>query len=141
MDKRPLIGITMGDPSGIGPEIINKLFLEDSLLTFCNPIIIGDIKVMSEYADNSILIHEITSPDKAKFLSGIMNVLKISALEKKDYVPGRPTVEGGLAMVKYILSAVEMCVKGRMSAMVTCPLNKALMNKAGYNYQGHTQLI
>ncbi|MGD9159495.1 MAG: 4-hydroxythreonine-4-phosphate dehydrogenase PdxA [Desulfobacteraceae bacterium] len=141
MNERPLIGITMGDPSGIGPEIINKLFLEDNLLTFCNPIVIGDPAVISEYADRSFTINEIISSDEAKFISGTMDVLKISALDKNDYIPGKPTLAGGVAMVKYILSAVDMCVKGQIAAMVTCPLNKALMNKAGYNYQGHTQLI
>lgn len=141
MEKRPLIGITMGDPSGVGPEIINKLFLDNNLITYCNSIVIGDIKVLSEYADSSILINEIASPDKAEFIPGTINVLKISSLDKKDYIPGNPTLAGGRAMVKYILSAVDMCIKGQISAMVTCPLNKALMNNAGYNYQGHTQLI
>jgi len=141
MDKRPLIGITMGDPSGVGPEIISKLFLEDNLLTFCNPIIIGDMKVLSEYADRSLLLHEIAAPDEAECTPRTMDILKISTLDKKDYIPGKPTIAGGTAMVKYILSAVDMCVKGKIAAMVTCPLNKALMNKAGYDYQGHTQLI
>ncbi|MBN2418715.1 MAG: 4-phospho-D-threonate 3-dehydrogenase, partial [Deltaproteobacteria bacterium] len=85
MDKRPIIGITMGDPSGIGPEIINKLFLDDSLLSICNPIIFGDTNVLSEYADRSLMIREITSPDAAEWIQGTMNVLIISALDKKDY--------------------------------------------------------
>ena len=141
MDKRPFIGITMGDPSGIGPEIINKLYLDENLLTICNPIVIGDIKVMAEYADTSLTLNKITSPGEAKLVPGIMNVLQISALGKNDFIPGKPTLAGGVAMVKYILSAVDLCVKSQLAAMVTCPLNKALMNKAGYNFQGHTQLI
>lgn len=141
MDKRPLIGITMGDPSGVGPELINKLFFDKDLLSICNPLVIGDAGVISEYAESSILINEITSLENAKFTSGTLNVLKISELEKKEYIPGKPTLSGGKAMVNYIISAVDLCCKGQIAAMVTCPLNKALMNKAGYNYQGHTQLI
>ena len=141
MNKKPIIGITMGDPSGIGPEIINKLFFDERALSICNPLILGDPTVLSKYNFNSILIREIDSLNEAKFTPGTMNVLKISGLDKKDFVPGKPTIAGGIAMVKYILTAVEMCVKGQIAAMVTCPLNKALMNKAGYNYQGHTQLI
>jgi len=141
MGKRPLIGITMGDPSGIGPEIINKLFLDNNLLSICNPLVIGDMEVLSEYADDSLSINEIASLNEAKFTSGTMDVFKLSSLEKKDFLPGNPTPAGGAAMVKYILAAVDMCVKGEIAAMVTCPLNKALMNSAGYNYQGHTQLI
>jgi 4-hydroxythreonine-4-phosphate dehydrogenase len=141
MKKRPLIGITMGDPSGIGPEIINKLFLDENILTFCNLVVIGDPIVLSEYAGSSLLIHEITSLNEAKFIPETIDVFKVSRLDKQDYIPGKPTLAGGTAMVKYILSAVDMCIKGQISAMVTCPLNKAIMNKAGYKYQGHTQLI
>ena len=141
MNKKPYIGITMGDPSGIGPEIINKLFFDENILTICNPIVIGDISVLSEYAGSSLRIHEIRSFKEAKFIPGTMDVFKISELDKQDYIPGKPTLAGGVAMVKYILAAVDMCIKGEIAAMVTCPLNKALMNKAGYNYQGHTQLI
>ena len=141
MNKKPIIGITMGDPSGIGPEIINKLFFDERALSICNPLILGDPTVLSKYNFNSILIREIDSLNEAKFTPGTMNVLKISGVNLADFVPGKPTIAGGIAMVKYILTAVEMCVKGQIAAMVTCPLNKALMNKAGYNYQGHTQLI
>jgi len=141
MDKRPVIGITMGDPSGIGPEIINKLFLDNNLLSICYPIVIGDAGVISEHADRSLSIHEIVSPDEAKLTSGTIDVYKMSTLDKKDFLPGKPTLAGGTAMVKYIFSAVDMCVNNQIAAMVTCPLNKALMNRAGYNYQGHTQLI
>ena len=141
MNKQPVIGITMGDPSGIGPEIITKLFIEDNMLTFCNPMIIGDANVLSKYAGSALAIREIASPDEAEYRPGTMDVMKISSLDKKDYLPGKPTLEGGAAMVEYILSAVDMCLKGQIAAMVTCPLNKALMNKAGYSYQGHTQLI
>lgn len=141
MDKLPLIGITMGDPSGVGPEIITKLFLDNSIANTCNYFVLGDIKALSEYADTALIINEITSLDDAKCLPGTIDVLNISELEKKDYLPGKPTLAGGVAMVKYILTAVDLCTKGQIEAMVTCPLNKALMNKAGYNFQGHTQLI
>ena len=141
MNKKPIVGITMGDPSGIGPEIINKLFLDENILSICNPIVIGDPSVLSDHAGNSLQIHEIRSFDEAKCTSGTLDIFKVSELDKHDCIPGNPTLAGGIAMVKYILSAVDMCIKGEIAAMVTCPINKALMNKAGYNYQGHTQLI
>lgn len=141
MDNKPVIGITMGDPSGVGPEIITKLLFQDDIFKICKPVIIGDPKVLSSYAGSSIRINEISSTKEIKGIPKNIDVIKISALDKKDFCPGKPTVAGGEAMVKYILTATDMALKGEISAMVTCPLNKALMNKVGYNYEGHTQLI
>ncbi len=141
MDKRPVIGITMGDPAGIGPEIICRLAREDDVFEICRPIVIGDPGVLSEYADASVRIKETDTVSETQGRTGVIEVMKISSLVKKDYIPGKPTLAGGTAMVKYILAAVDMASKGDISAMVTCPLNKALMNRAGYNYEGHTQLI
>ena len=141
MEKRPVIGITMGDPSGVGPEIICRLARESDVFEICRPIVIGDPGVLSEYADTSFQIKETNTVSETQGRTGVVEVIKISSLVKKDYIPGRPTLAGGTAMIKYILAAVDMASKGDISAMVTCPLNKALMNRAGYNYEGHTQLI
>ena len=56
-------------------------------------------------------------------------------------IPGKPTVEGGRAMVDYIMRAVDMALRRDLDAMVTCPISKALMHRAGHLYDGHTQLI
>ncbi len=131
----------MGDPSGIGPEIICKLLAEGVVFRVCRPVVIGDPGVLSDYTTIPIIINEISKPGDALGKAGHMEVLKISSLKKQDHLAGKPTPSGGVAMVKYILTAVDMALKGDISAMVTCPLNKALMNRVGYKYEGHTQLI
>ncbi len=141
MDTRAVTGITMGDPSGVGPEIIAKVFHEDDIFRICRPIIIGDPGVLSKYIDNSIMINEIASPEDAVGQKGQVEVIRISSLKKADFIPGKPTPAGGKAMVDYILSAVDMTISGGLSAMVTCPINKALMNRAGFNFEGHTELL
>lgn len=141
MSRLPIIGITMGDPSGIGPEIIARLFLEKAIHEVCLPVVIGDAGVISEYAEKSIRIKEISDIEEISDNPGIMDVIGISNLDKKSYLPGSPSLQGGIAMVKSILKAVDLAQKDEISAMVTCPLNKALMNRAGYNFEGHTQLI
>ncbi len=141
METKPIIGITMGDPSGVGPEIIIKLFMESDLFNCCTPVVLGDPAVLAAYADNSVYINKINDIKDVTYQKGALNILPISQLDKQDYIPGKPTLAGGVAMVKYILTAVDLCKNGELSAMVTCPLNKALMNRAGYNYEGHTQLI
>lgn len=141
MKKLPVIGITMGDPSGIGPEIISKLYIEENIHEICRPVVIGDPGVMAEYVRNSLRISEVSSCRDISANPDNMEIIKVSNLDKKSYQPGKPSIEGGVAMVEAVIKAVELAQREEISAMVTCPINKALMNSAGYNFEGHTQLI
>lgn len=145
MEKMPIIGITMGDPSGIGPEIIVKALSDPGVCSYCRPVVLGDPVVLSlclrYLPDMSVSINEIADADKAKGIPGQVDVIPLSRLEPDSAIPGSPSREGGRAMAKYIVSAVEMAKKGEISAMVTCPISKTLLNEAGYNFEGHTQLI
>ncbi|MDB4443880.1 4-hydroxythreonine-4-phosphate dehydrogenase PdxA [bacterium] len=133
----------MGDPSGIGPEIIVKAFSDSNLYSRCRPLVLGDPEVLSRYLKGGTApaIHEITRPSDATGSPGKIDLMAISRLDRDLTMPGHPTIESGKAMVQYILRAVEMAKQGDIAAMVTCPISKALMNEAGYAYEGHTQLI
>ncbi|MBW1851820.1 MAG: 4-hydroxythreonine-4-phosphate dehydrogenase PdxA [Deltaproteobacteria bacterium] len=131
MSDIPLIGITMGDPAGIGPEIIVKALADKEIYAFCQPLVLGDPEVLSStlpMAAQEMSLNTLTTPSESNLKSDTIR-------------PGKPTVEGGKAMVKYIFRAVEMIQKGKLGAMVTCPISKVLMHQAGYPYDGHTQLI
>jgi 4-hydroxythreonine-4-phosphate dehydrogenase len=145
MKDLPLIGITMGDPSGIGPEIILKALSDPEICSFCRPVILGDPVVLSLYLkdmpDMPIKINEIAYIDKSEGIQGSIDLIPLSRLEPDSALPGNPTKEGGRAMAEYIIAAVEMAREGKISAMVTCPISKTLLNDAGYNFEGHTQLI
>ena len=134
----------MGDPAGIGPEIIVKALADDAIYRFCRPVILGDpnslystVKDMAYGTSLEIISH----PSKAGTAPGTIYLLPLSSLNNRSIQPGKPSVEGGRAMVEYIIRAVEMTIKNDLGAMVTCPINKALMHRAGYHYDGHTQLI
>ena len=140
----PIIGITMGDPAGIGPEIILKALADKSIYSLCRPVIFGDPEILSSTILTSckeISLNIISSPMEVKSITGKIDLLAISRLKRGAILPGKPTVEGGKAMVEYIFRAVEMIQEGQLEAMVTCPISKILMNQAGYRYEGHTQLI
>ena len=145
MKDLPIIGITMGDPSGIGPEIIIKALSDPEIYSFCRPVILGDPVVLSLYLkvmpDMSIKINEIEYIDESEGIQGRIDLIPLSRLEPDSALPGNPTREGGKAMAEYIIAAVEMAMEGKISAMVTCPISKTLLNDAGYNFEGHTQLI
>jgi len=86
-------------------------------------------------------INKISKPSEAKGRYGTIDLVPLSTLRGDLIIPGKPVVEGGQALVKYIIKAVEMARLGQIAAMVTCPINKALMHGAGYHFEGHTQLI
>jgi len=144
MSNIPLIGITMGDPAGIGPEIIVKALADKEIYAFCQPLVLGDPEVLSStlpMAAQEMSLNTLTTPSEARAVPGEIDLVAVSNLKSDTIRPGKPTVEGGKAMVKYIFRAVEMIQKGKLGAMVTCPISKVLMHQAGYPYDGHTQLI
>jgi len=143
MDQRPVIGITLGDPSGIGPEIVLKALSDVGIYDICRPLVIGDSGALSSIRTGSgkTPIQGIRAPAQARGKPGHIDLLSLSALKERDRIPGRPAVEGGQAMVEYIRKAVELALQGEIGAMVTCPISKILMQQAGCPFEGHTQFI
>lgn len=144
MTDLPLIGITMGDPAGVGPEIIVKALADSSIYESCRPVVLGDKEILSSTigrAPEKISLDVIPTPSEASSTPEKIDLISLSGLRNRDIQPGRPTVEGGRAMVEYVIRAVEMSQGGELGAMVTCPISKALMHRAGHPYEGHTQLI
>lgn len=118
------IGITLGCPAGIGPEIVLKA-LTHAFPEDLEPVILGDKKLLSEVAERLSL------PEPAKAIS-------LSAL---SYCPGKPTRETASAMVCYIKEGARLCLKGELHALVTCPISKAALKMAGEPYPGHTEML
>lgn len=142
MSDLPLIGITMGDPSGIGPEIILKALSDSKIYDLCRPVVLGDPGAFINFESlKGLIINEISKPTDARAMPEQLDILAISRLKRDKMIPGKPTLAGGEAMVKFILRAVEMAQSSELAAVVTCPISKALMNEAGYHFEGHTELI
>ena len=143
MKTLPVIGITMGDPSGIGPEIIIKTLSDSAIYEICRPVVYGDpgalnvdVKGISKHS-----VKEIRGPNESQGIPGKIDLIVCSRLKREGIIPGKPSLEGGSAMVQYIIKATEEAIRKGLSAIVTSPINKALMNEAGHHFEGHTQLI
>ena len=144
LSELPLIGITMGDPAGIGPEVIVKALADNSIYGLCRPVVLGDPEILSSAISKyrqKLSPNIISSPLETMSTPGKIDLMAVSRMKGEPVIPGKPTVEGGKAMVDYILQAVEMTRKKELEAMVTCPISKVLMHQAGHFYEGHTQLI
>ena len=143
-NDRPIIGITMGDPVGIGPEIILLSLITPSIYEVCKPLVIGDSRILDtakKSTQSPLEIEPVNIPDHGIYKYGVVDVLNVSELDPEKTSWGNPTVQTGEAMVRYITAATDLAIKKRIAAMVTCPINKMAMHLSGCRYNGHTELL
>ncbi len=137
--KKP-IGITMGDPCGIGPEIVARIFA-DGLPE--QAVVIGDAKVMDRAVRAlglPLQVKPIASVDEAVSDSKLIAVLNVSDLPD-DLPIGQVDARAGRASYDYVVRAVDEALAGNIAAIVTAPINKEAMKKGGLNYPGHTEIL
>jgi 4-hydroxythreonine-4-phosphate dehydrogenase len=144
--QSPVIAITMGDPAGIGPEIILKALSNEEVYNLSLPLVIGspevlrsEIELMPEKCGN-LQINVINDLKQANFKFPIINVLDPSPLTNR-IEKGKLSAAGGAAAVSYITCASELGKKGLIEAIVTAPINKQAVHMAGYDFPGHTELL
>jgi 4-hydroxythreonine-4-phosphate dehydrogenase len=140
----PKIGITMGDPTGIGPEIVVKALSMEEPFRACRPIVFGDREVLSraiQMQSLSTTLEIIEKIPEEGYLPEKIFLLPISQLDITSLRIGQPDRTCGEAMVKYIEEAVKRARGRELDAITTCPINKKAMNEAGYSFPGHTELL
>lgn len=143
-EHRPIVGITMGDPVGIGPEIICKALNHPEVYDVARPLVIGDVQVLEKaklITGSPCLIATVNAPGAASYRLGCIDVLNSSTLDTKFLVWGQPTEKTGKAMERYIFKAINMALDEDIAAIVTCPINKAALKLGGSHYHGHTELL
>jgi len=144
VEFKPLLAVTMGDASGSGPEIIAKALTDPGIRAESRIVVIGDASTMREAmaitgAPGEIRgIKEISA---ATFQPGVIEVLDLHNVDAGRLVRGRVDPIAGKAAYEYIKMATELALDGRCDAVVTSAINKEALNKAGYHYDGHTQLL
>lgn len=134
----------MGDPVGVGPEIIIKALADARMYQICRPLIIGDLSALERARlalDPHLTINLADRPGAGRYQSGTLDLMALSQLGLKDLEYGRPTPASGAAMVGYILTAIDLAQMQRVSGLVTAPISKISMKLSGYDYPGHTELL
>ncbi|MDQ3585321.1 MAG: 4-hydroxythreonine-4-phosphate dehydrogenase PdxA [Acidobacteriota bacterium] len=142
-EVRPRIGITMGDPAGIGPEVVLKAVAEEAVLKCCLPVIVGDAQLLAHTARTLNLQcgYEVVRRDET-----LPEILDGPVIFHLDNVRGpvEPGVESGVAgraAGEYIEAAVELCAAGQLDAISTAPINKRALFLGGYSFPGHTEFL
>ena len=143
--ERPLLAITMGDPAGVGPEIILKALRRPEVYARCRPLVIGDRRILSRAAPwvgvDGLRYEATETPESATYVAGTITLSDLGNADPQAVAPGQVSAICGRAAVEYVVKACDMATSGTVDAVVTGPLNKAAMSKAGFAYPGHTELL
>lgn len=141
---KPIIAITMGDPAGIGPEIILKALTRNDIYAKCRPIVVGDTAVMElaakQIGREDITINSISSVEDARYEIGNVDVLDMKLIDMYVFEQGKVQAQCGNAAFQYVVTAIKLAMDKTVDATVTAPLNKEALNLAGHHFDGHTEI-
>ena len=143
-DSKPLIAITMGDPCGIGPEVIAKALASAEVYAICRPVVVGSswaMEQVQQFVDAPFKIREVDSPTEAGLLLGLVEVVDPHNLNPEDVTVGRVSPACGKAAMEWVSAAAQLALSGQVSALATAPVNKEAASLAGYTAIGHMELL
>ena len=143
MSKKPILGITMGDPASIGPEITVKALSDPAIYEKCSPIIIGDAAVMEAavgIVGKDVKINAVSDVKEAKFEFGTIDVYDMKLVDMDKLERGVVSAMAGKAAFQYVKKVIELAMNHEVDATVTNALNKEAMNLAGHHFSGHTEI-
>ena len=141
---KPIIGITMGDPASIGPELCLRALAGPALYEKCRPLIVGDSCILRRAMEipgmPRLQINPIRRVEDAVFACGVMDVIDLGCVTPEDAEVGQVSAKAGDAAFRYVKKVIELAMAGEVDATVTNALNKEAMNLAGHHFSGHTEI-
>ena len=142
--RLPILAIPMGDPSGIGPEIIVKALNDKQINMICKPIVIGEPDILEKakkLSNISKKINPINDVSDNRYKSNMINVIPQNNITLSQLVPGSIQATSGKAAYNYIKTAVEISIHNKCDAIVTPPIHKEALKYAGIPDIGHTEIL
>lgn len=145
MSKKPVVGITMGDAAGVGPEIILKALAHKELYEISHPLVIGDKKILErakQYVDSNLEIESIQESqlNDLDYRYGKVFCIDLDLLSENLPI-GQVSGEAGNAAFQYLKKAIELANEKHIDAICTAPLNKEALHLGGHKYPGHTEIL
>jgi len=124
--------------------VVGKALAHSEVYSFCRPLVVGSaafIPADPSHVGAELAVREAASPEDAGFTYGTVDVLSPTSVDPKQVRVGEVCTESGRAAADWVIAAVDLALAGRIDGIVTAPLNKKAMNRAGYHYAGHTELL
>jgi 4-hydroxythreonine-4-phosphate dehydrogenase len=140
----PRIGITMGDPAGVGPEITAKALALPAVAGSCRGVVIGSGDALAEAIDllqSPLRLHRVQAVRECSFAAGTLECVDLANVDMASLPRGAVSPEAGRAAYAYVERAVRLCQGGEIDAMVTAPINKEALAAAGHQHTGHTEIL
>jgi 4-phospho-D-threonate 3-dehydrogenase / 4-phospho-D-erythronate 3-dehydrogenase len=141
---KPLIAVTMGDPAGIGPEIIVGAWSETVVHDWCRPVVVGHPEILRRAVrlwQTGVRVVEVDSPSAVPASPDVIPCIPCGSDEALRVAPGTIDARAGQAAYDAIVAAIHLALEGRVDAITTAPLHKKALHRAGYDYPGHTELL
>lgn len=142
-DSRPVLGISAGDPGGIGPEIAVKALNRADIYDICRPLVVADARFMEDvirFTNVPLSLNRITRPQDGLFIHGTMDILHMANMDPDRLNYKQVVPEQGQASFEYVVKIIELALNKEIDGTVTGPINKAAINAAGHHFAGHTEI-
>lgn len=145
MESRPVIAVPMGDPAGIGPEIVIKALSDSSVINAARCVVVGDGNVLEHamgfYNMPKLAIKRIQQPEAGDYSAGVLNLLDLGNVDMAKFVPGDISGMCGRAAYEYIEKAIALAMAKQAAAVATTPVNKEALKAGGVDFIGHTEIF
>ena len=141
---KPLIAVTMGDPAGVGPEIVAAALAAKETLGAADCVVIGDRKIMERavgIAGASLAVRAIKSPGEGEYKPGVLHLIDMGNIDMDSFAFGKVIGMCGRAAYQYIEESCRLAMAGKVDAVATAPINKESLRAGGVNFIGHTEIL
>jgi 4-phospho-D-threonate 3-dehydrogenase / 4-phospho-D-erythronate 3-dehydrogenase len=142
--KRPILGVTMGDPAGVGPEIIARAAAEPAVRRDSRPVVIGAAATMREalaLVDSPLTLHAVARVGECRWAEGTLEVLDLANVDMATLPRAAVSAAAGQAAYDYVERSVSLAQAGEIHGIVTAPINKEALAAAGMEHTGHTEIL
>ena len=144
MPTLPVLGVTMGDPAGVGPEIIARAAAEPVVVSTSRPVVIGSAEVMTAamaLTDSSLTLHPVRDVGECRWGAGTLEVLDLGNVDMTTLPRAQVSAAAGRAAYEYLVRAIDLAQARSIDAIVTAPMNKEGLAAAGVPHSGHTEIL
>lgn len=142
--KREFVVVPMGDPAGIGPEIVVKSFAKNGIYDDADVSVVGDAKILEQankICNTELEIKVIENLEDGNYTNGTLNVFDLDLIEMSEFEFGKVSAQCGNASLKYIEKAADLCINDKAVAMATTTINKESLAAADIKELGHTDIL